>query len=199
MKMSNFTFSEADHVYRLDNLELVSVTTIIKPLSDYSMIPYAILEAARQWGNNVHLMVKLHLEDDLDEDTLDEPLRMPMEALRQWEADYPSIISGIGHIERPGYHKKLLYAGTPDLCGDTVIDVKSRVVNRLCDPLQTLLYDHMTGDGKRDHYILELRVDGKYVFTPVNQTKKERERNWSRARYLLDFHRMQSEIKLWGK
>lgn len=65
--MTNFTFSEADHIYRLDGKILPSVTGILSPLHDFSKIPRDILEAARIWGNNVHLMAKLHLNDDLDE------------------------------------------------------------------------------------------------------------------------------------
>jgi len=197
--ISNFAFDETTHTYRLDGKVLPSVTTILKPLYDFSAVPRDILERARRFGNAVHKTIELYLNDDLDEDTLDEPLYNCLLAFKLWQSDfYEYEITPSDNIEQIGYHQKLLYCGTPDIETKTVIiDLKSRKCNPEIDGMQILAYDHMTGTGQRDNYVLELKQDASYVFTPLNATAKQRKENWSKFRYLLEYHNMGEEIKRW--
>lgn len=50
------SFEEADHIYRLNGMEIPSVTTLMKPLSNafYRDIDPGILERAAQRGTAVH-------------------------------------------------------------------------------------------------------------------------------------------------
>lgn len=195
---SEFLFDEERHRYTLDGEELPGVTGIIDAAFDtYSCVPHDLMERARRYGTAVHKMAELYLNMDLDEDDIDEGLKGPLAALKGWIADYPRIVDGIRKIERPGYHSRLKYAGTPDLDGEAMVDIKSRIANMLTDPLQLAAYDHMTGKGDRKRYVLELRQDGRYVFTLANPTKAASTLHWQRFRYLLDYHKMTQEISRW--
>ena len=195
--MGEFVFNEEIHRYTLDGVVLPSVTQILKPLYDFSAVNPDVLARAAAFGTAVHKTVELYLHDDLNEADLDENLRGPLNAFKQWCSDKPSLASGIVNIEKPGYHAKLKYAGTPDLEGDFVADLKSRKCNPFVDALQLLMYDHMTGNGKRFHLVIELKQDGTYVQTMLNHTDKERKQNWLRCRYLLDYYNMGEELKRW--
>jgi hypothetical protein len=196
--MSEFVFDEEHHIYRRDGKILPSVTGIIKPLVDFSAVPYDVMERARLFGNGVHKTVELELKDDLDEDALDAPLYGCLLAFRAFRADHWDIFEENPIAEKPGYHARLGYAGTPDLDFPSwMIEVKSRKCNPLTDAIQLILYDNMTGNGKRNHAVLELTQDASYVFTPLNQTDRKRKESWSRARYLLDYHNMSTEIRRW--
>ena len=67
----------------------------------------------------------------------------------------------------------------------------------LTDAIQLAAYDHMTGNGKRERYVLELKQDASYVFTLMNPTKKAGDEAWSRFRYLMDYYKMTKEIEKW--
>lgn len=196
--MSDLIFDETLHRYTLDGEVLPSVTQILKPLHDFSAIPADVLRRAADFGTAVHKTVELYLKDDLDEDSLDEPLYNCLLAFKAFEADHYDIFDETPVIEKIGYHPKLKYAGTPDLdFPSRVIDLKSRGANTLTDALQLCLYDHMTGNGKREHFVLELYQDGAYSLVELNKTAKKRAESWSRARYLLDYYNATKEIERW--
>lgn len=195
--MSKFIFDEELHRYTLAGKVLPSVTQVIKPLYDFSFVNPDVLRRAAEFGTAVHKTIELHLADELDEDSLDENLYNPLLAFKAWQADNYDIDLSSAVIEKINYHAKLKYAGTADIETETmVIDIKSRPVNLLTDPIQLAAYDHF-GSGKRARYVLELKQDASYVFTLVNPTKKSGDTAWCRFRYLLDYYRMQSEINLW--
>lgn len=195
--MPDFRFCESSHTYTLNGVRLASVTEIIDgALNLYAGVPRELMERAQQFGRAVHKTVELYLLDDLDEPSLDDGLRGPLEAFKRWQDGYPHFCQG-ARIEQPGYHKRLKFAGTPDIEGCAVIDIKSRKVNMLADPMQCAGYDHMTGDGKRERYCLELRQDGKPIFTRLNPTKKSGDEAWSRFRFLHDLHNSKMEVERW--
>ena len=198
--MSNFTFDEEWHCYKLDGKPLPSVTRILKPLYDFSAVHPEVLKRAGDFGTAVHKTIELYLRDDLDEDVLDENLYNPLLAFKAWQADNYEFDLETARLEAPDYHAKLKYTGTPDIDAESfVIDLKSRKCNPAIDSLQILAYDHMTGSGKRGNYVLELKQDASYVFTALNTTDRERKANWSKFRYLLDFYNMGKEIERWKK
>lgn len=197
--MPDFRYDDEAHVYTLDGVRLPSVTTLISDagLSDYSHVPTDRLEAARLWGKAVHKMCELYLKDDLDEDTLDEPLRPALWGLKSWLSERSDGWLKCARMEEPDFHPQLRYAGTPDIATpDLVIDVKSRPANMLTDSIQVCAYDEMCG-GDREHRILVLNPDGTYLYQRVNGTKAKRRESWSRFRYILDLHKMKMEVLKW--
>lgn len=198
--MPEFKFLENEHVYLLNGEVLPSVTQILKPLHDFSAVPADVLERACRFGTAVHKTIELYLAEDLDEDSLDEPLYNCLLAFKAFQADHYDIFEETPVIEKIGYHPKLKYAGTPDLdFPSRVIDLKSRKVNMLTDAIQLSGYDHMTGKGNRERLVLELKQDASYVLTHVNPTKRSGDIAWSRFRFLLDFHNSMKEIERWKK
>lgn len=196
--MSDLIFDETLHRYTLDGDVLPSVTQIIKPLYDFSMVPAGVLQRAAEFGTAMHLAVKLYLNDDLDEDSLDEPLQGCLSAFKEFQDTYHHIFKETPVVEKTGYHARLKFAGTPDLdFPSRVIDLKSRKVNMLTDGIQTAAYDHMTGKGNRERYTLELYQDGSYALTRLNPTKKSSDLAWCRFRYLLDYYNATKEIERW--
>ncbi len=196
--MSELRFDADTHTYYLGNEKLPSVTQILKPLYDFSAVPVDVLERACRFGTAVHQTIEYYLADDLDEDSLDEPLHNCLLAFKAFQSDHYDIFEETPVVEKPGYHPKLKYAGTPDLVFPSrAIDLKSRKVNMLTDAIQVAGYDHMTGKGNRERYVLELYQDTSYNLVRLNPTKKSGDLAWSRFRLLLDHYRNKQEIERW--
>lgn len=196
--MTDFIFDEATHAYTLGGIKLPSVTQIIKPLYDFSAVDPAMLKRAGEFGTAVHKTIELYIFDNLDEDELDDNLYNPLLAFKSWQSDNYDIDLTSAIVETYGYHAKLKYAGTPDIETESmVIDLKSRPVNMLTDPIQLAAYDHMTGSGSRERYVLELKQDASYVFTLLNPTKAKSNEAWSRFRFLFDHYKSQEVINSW--
>lgn len=195
-----FRFVEETHSYWLGRERLPGVTSIIGPCYDYSSIPADVLQKAGAYGTAVHLATKLYLDNDLDETTLDPALIAPLEAFKRWWDDNKLGYSFV--VERPMYHPRLKYAGTPDLIldGYAIVDFKTRPANKLTDAIQLAAYeklwlnhvDHASGPYR--HLVLELHQDGTYKEVPVKTND-----SWNRFRYLLDFYRMGETIQKWRK
>lgn len=81
------TFDPVDHVYALDGRPLWrSVTGVLKAagLIDFSHVPAAMLEAARQRGTTVHEAIALHNEGDLAVDHFVQTFPECAPYLRAW-------------------------------------------------------------------------------------------------------------------
>lgn len=198
------TFDEAAHRYYWNGQPVPNVTTIIKSLSDYSMVNPEVLERARQQGVAIHKMVELDIADDLDVDTLPEWMRGYHKAwkLFQAEAAFDVWVS-----EHRLYHPKMGYAGTPDLIGiftrgdfageQSIIDVKRSFMAGPAIGVQIAAYvsawnaNLIRADKRKvsGRYGLQLRPNGTYrlepftdpldiaVFTACLTTYRWRERN----------------------
>lgn len=198
MPPRKFSFDDATHTYRLDGKVIPSVTQILKPLYDFSFVNRVVLARAASFGTALHKACELHLSGSLDENSLDENLKRPLEAFRQW-AD--SALNGECYVcEMQLYHPRLKYAGTADIIidGQAVVDIKSRPFSEKMDPLQLVAYEHMWmnteghSPGPYKHIVLELRLDGTFV-----ETSARRPKTWEKFRYLLDYHNMTQEINRW--
>lgn len=198
MPPRKFSFDDAAHSYRLDGKIIPSVTQILKPLYDFSFVNPDVLARAASFGTALHKACELHLSGDLDEESLDENLKRPVDAFRKW-AD--SELSGECFIcETILFHPRLKYAGTPDIIidGQAIVDIKSRAFNEKTDPLQLVAYEHMWMNteghsvGPYKHIVLELKQDGTFV-----ETQARRPKTWEKFRYLLDYHNMTQTIKSW--
>ena len=181
------TFKEESHEYFLGDERLPSVSEIISPLIDFSMIKPEVLENKRQFGTNVHKMIELYLEDDLDEMGLTEDLKGCLYAFKEWESGSEGILPA--KIEVKQFHPKLKYAGTPDIDRATaIVDIKSRDFSPVSDPLQLAAYKRF-GDPQREGYILSLFPDGTCKFKRVPEGK-----SWPMFRQLLNYYRETEKI-----
>lgn len=85
-------FHEEGHRYFLDGVEVPSVTQVLEPLTDYSHVPPAILEHARQIGTAVHRACELLDRDDLVVESLDPRLVGYVAAWRRFKEETGFVI-----------------------------------------------------------------------------------------------------------
>lgn len=166
-------FRAADHTYWHSGVLVPGVTTILKPLTDYSMIPPHKLEIARQKGVAVHKMVELYCKDDLNEETLPEWM---LPVLEQWkkfatESGFEMVAS-----EQRVYCRKHGYAGTFDLFGTmrgkpALIDIKRSFLAGGVIGLQLAAYLKAHTDQPADRYALKLNENGPYRLEPYTDQK----------------------------
>lgn len=188
--MPEYTYDDDTHLYRIDGVIVPSVTQVLSCLSDFRFVDEDVMRRAQAFGKAVHLMAQLYLEGRLDEDTLDEGLRGPLEALKKWFLEWESRLRGITK---------------PMSC---VIDIKSRPFDPIKDPLQLAGYALLwRWHGKpvgafyekqlyarkikpfagtpdilvaandcteiKARYVLELKQDGEYVFTNARRSQDD--------------------------
>ena len=157
--MEELIYRDEDHTYWLGDKQLPCVSNIVKSLSkDYSKIPIDTLNRKKNLGKAFHYAIHLFLMNDLDFDSLDEDLIEPMRGFQEfWSNDEFKnkstsellFINENMDIEKPSYHKKLLYAGTPDLIiPTTVYDWKLRKFDPIADPLRMAGYEYLAGEPK---------------------------------------------------
>lgn len=160
-------FVEESHWYSLEYADgtttsLPSVSEIIAPIVDYSMVNKAMMIRAQEFGTNVHKAIELWLKDSLDIDKLDDGLRKPLEGFRKWLFNtYPGAKC---KSEVRSHHELLGYAGTIDLIINDymIVDIKTRKYNRVVDPVRLAAYSMLVHERitQTNLYVLEIDVDG---------------------------------------
>ena len=187
--MPKLTYNAEKHWYYIDDIWVPSVTQIINPLNDFDKIPPQILKNKCEWGKSIDVMCEYHLDGCLDEESLSDEQKRVLKQFKLFidkEACHLNFDSCITKYR--GCNEKLKYAGESDIIipGQAVIDIKTRDLNPLTDPLQLTGYNCIY-DPKNDyeHWILSLFED-KYTFKQVNNTKISRKQSYSRFRYMLD-------------
>ena len=106
------TFNEFNHTYRLDELIIPSVTTLMKPLSDdvYRTVDPEVLEKAARRGTAIHNAVENFAKFGIED--IPPAYGGYFQAFRTWwELRQPEVLA----TECRVYHKVLRYAGTADL------------------------------------------------------------------------------------
>lgn len=124
--MSDFTFDEATHTYRVDGRRILSVTQVLDIAGmspDFSHLDPWYMER----GRAIHSAMALELLGELDDDTLDPRIVRFVEAGRRWLELVEAVPQA---VEFRGAHRVLEYAGTLDLfcqskLGPLLIDWKS--------------------------------------------------------------------------
>lgn len=158
------------HVYTLNGKRVPSVTQVLAPMNDYSMVPFDILEAARIFGQHVHEAVDLFNRGTLDLTWLDLPLVPFVSAWSKFLEESGAVVIA---SEMPVAHERLGYAGTPDLVlvrgkrrRFVVPDVKATAVIPPTVGLQTAAYAKayasMHDVLEPERYCIHLRDDGTY-------------------------------------
>lgn len=108
------SFDPETHTYRVKKTGLVvpSVTQVISPLIDYSMIPQEMLALAAERGDAVHKATWLDDQDDLDESSIDEIVFPYLYAWRRFRREKPEWSIEAGETQVYSVHSS--YAGTFD-------------------------------------------------------------------------------------
>lgn len=194
--MGEFIYNEEARIHTLDGKIIPSVSNIVAPLSmDYTMIKKGVLERKRDLGIAFHECIRLFLNNDLDEDSIDEELVIPMRQFTEfWEHDEfadvptPTIIA----IEQAFCNEKLKYCGKPDLVTeDCIYDWKLRKFDPCCDPLRMVGYGGLVSDfPTKRKIVVEFRLDAGY-----RVHNAERKQAWPMYRKLLDYYWKQKEFE----
>jgi len=161
-------FEERNHTYWLNGLEIPSVTTLMKILSDkvYGPVDPQVLANAARKGTIVHNAIDNYLEFDVVD--IPEEQKPYFDAFLSWKEEVnPEILA----TERKVYHKALRYAGMCDLLCRidgkvTLVDYKtSHSIQPMLYPLQLEGYAKAWGThGLKidDQFNLQLKKDGSY-------------------------------------
>lgn len=160
------TFEEKWHTYHLNGLEVPSVTTVMKPLSNdfYSTVDPEVLNRAASRGTAIHNAAENYAKFGIED--VPPAYAGYFDGFRQWWDDAkPEILA----TEHKLYHKILRYAGTADLLciinGKlTLVDYKTsaQVNTKLC-AIQLEAYDRALeshGIKVEDRLILHLSKTG---------------------------------------
>jgi hypothetical protein len=172
-------FDEAKHIYKLKGIQLPSVTTIMRPLSEalYKGIDESTLNAAADRGTAIHNAIENYVNVGIKD--IPSAYIGYFDAFVKWQRDTGAQVIG---TECRVYHKILRYAGTADLfClinGKLVlIDTKtSATINRMLTGVQLAGYatayaSHgLEVQGKA---ILHLQQNGQYTFDPYPVNDRE--------------------------
>lgn len=201
MAAKQYRFEEATHTHSIGGVIVPGITTVLKPLYDFSAVPEHILKASCAYGSAVHKVVELDCLDALDVDTLDDTLRPSLNGFHQWLKDYGFEKSDF-IVEVPMGDPALMVACIPDLIldGKLIVELKTRKANHMTDSIQTVCQEHVwkkNGGARTKEYerrVLELRVDGSYCYTKVNDKQA-----MGRFRLLLDHYWNDKTIQSWGK
>lgn len=164
------TFDQPTHAYAWNGVRIPSVTQILQPLMDFSMVHPDVLAAAQEFGTFVHATCELYDLGQLDEDELDPQLRPYLAGWKKFCSD-----SGAEWdvIELAEYHEKHGYAGTADrkgiaFAGPAVVDIKTAATLSPAVGLQLAAYKNLGATAslpKTKRYALQLRDDGNYRCT----------------------------------
>lgn len=170
----SLAFNAASHEYRWMDQIVPSVTQILKPFYDFSMVDPGVLEHKRRIGVAVHAAIQFDIEGDLDQQSIADEWRGYFRAWKAFVADTGLTDADIGAAEKPQYHKTYGFAGTPDipLCLDkrwAVLDLKTAATAHPAWALQTAAYKELininTPKGLlkiEDRYTLRLKENGTY-------------------------------------
>lgn len=176
--MDNFKFIEETHEYFLNDIRIPSVSNIISPLVDYSHIDKDMLANKAALGTEFHRVIGLHFIKELDVESIDDRLILPYRAFCEWEEGRDLGISQAVEVKK--YHKRLLFAGTPDLVTDTdLYDFKLRIYNKITDPLQlagyALLVDRLGASQpkSRNRWVVSFDLKGNYKVHSVDHIQAD--------------------------
>lgn len=177
-EFQELSFDEFTHTYRLNELIIPSVTTVMKPLSDdfYRTVDSAVLDKAARRGTAIHNAVENYVQFGIND--IPPSYDGYFQAFLEWWSFRKPVVLA---TECKVYHKILRYAGTADLLciidgRVTLVDYKSsaQVNSKLC-AVQLEGYDRAFeshGIKIDDRLILHLSRNGKYVEVPFQRNTK---------------------------
>ena len=175
------TFNPIEHIYRLDGVVIPGFSEIAKAMgiSDYSGASIEILEAARNFGKQMHLATKLWDEKNLG--LLPKPLIPWMETYKKFLKNY-SVKIIQKYIEKPICSYRYRFGVTPDrIClvsGElSVLEIKTTTVMpnsvKLQTAAQTLAAEEYYGIRIRKRYGLKLSPGDYKVYPYKDEMDKQ--------------------------
>ena len=180
--LSELTFDEVSHIYRLDGIEIPSVSRVMEPLKEanYAGISEKTLRRAADKGTSVHDSIENFVKFGIED--VDPEFRAYFDAFLQWWIETQPIVVG---SEIRIYHKLLRYGGTIDLLcyidGKlTLIDFKTTyTVSDMSCGVQLEAYAKALeshGINVDQKMILHLKRDGKFkpISYPANDSQRWR-------------------------
>lgn len=191
------TFDEATHTYRWNGQRVPSVTSLLRPIHDWSKVPPEILRAAQARGTYVHRMTELYDLGELDEERNAQVAGgLYVGYLRAWKAFLTDFSPTWGEIEKMDY-SRLGYAGTWDRWGQLngrytgrwLVDIKTGAEASRAWGVQMAAYRQIrmeadpssATDGRAT---VQLASDGTYEFVPWTDPD-----DWACFRGLLDVYK----------
>ncbi len=168
------TFDAASHVYRdKDGRPVPGVTRVINTIitpNAFSMVSAELLEAASDFGRNVHHACHLLNGDELDEEALD-PELIPY--VNGWKRCVRETGMTVRASEIRVFHKRYRYAGTYDVlatiaCKDWMVDIKSGLVPWTTG-YQTAAYQEAISPKPKGRLCVQLKPDD-YSITEYKST-----------------------------
>ena len=183
----NLTFDHDKHEYRLDGAIVPGVTTILRPLSDFSGIPAQVLEAKRDLGTRVHEACHYFDEDDLDEDTIEADVEPYLAAWIKFRTESGARVL---MCEQRVFDPLLRFAGTMDRVvllngAHWLIDLKTSFSLPHAVGPQTSAYLRALADPTVTHRgALRLRADGTYRLDALTEPN-----DWAVFMACLTLHR----------
>jgi hypothetical protein len=181
------TFDPVAHEYRVDGSRVPGVTSVLRPLVDFSRVPADVLAAKADLGRRVHLACQLHDENDLDETSVEPDVAPYLAAYRRFLAETGATVV---ENERQVFDRVWRFAGTLDrvmlLDGRKVLlDLKTSLVTPATVGAQTAAYLHALDDlAVTRRAALRLRPDGTYRLDALNDPN-----DWSVFLAALTLHR----------
>ena len=173
--MSEFTFDEGKHEYRLDGAVLPSVSSIL--VASGLLDTTWFTEEAASRGTRLHkVLASIDAKHPPEEST--EGIEDRIDAWHRFKADTNFVPI---EIEKPKYHKLYKYAGTKDRSGilgpnpkhRVLLDIKSGAFNPVAHPVQLAAYNLMEEVPAIDLWVVELRADGSYRIHVTNPDSQE--------------------------
>lgn len=164
---------EETHTYSLDGARVPGVTELLAPLYDWSGIPHAVLEFAKERGSAIHKACELHDKGTLDMDSVDVILMPYLKAWEKFIAETgfeSSVIETSLHCS----HWGVTFAGTPDRAGvltklrgkpTAVVDIKGVAKVSPVTGIQLAAYKRIlrsNGFDPEQRYAVQLLRTGDY-------------------------------------
>jgi hypothetical protein len=180
-------FDEASHTYRHGGLVVPGVTSILKPLVDFSRIPTDVLEAKADLGRRVHTACQFLDEDDLDDSSVQADVAPYLDAYEKFKRDSGVVIE---LNEQRVFNELHRYAGTLDRViryqGLRILmDLKTCITTPNSVGPQTAAYLRALNDPTVTHRAaLRLRPDGTYRIEMLSDAN-----DWSTFLACLTVHR----------
>lgn len=186
-------FDEKSHIYRLDGVEIPSVSRVMEPLkaSSYAGISEKTLARAADKGSSVHNSIENWLKFGIDD--IPEEHRPYFDGFLEWWNEYqPEVVAS----EVKTYHKLMRYGGTIDLLAYiggklTLIDFKTtyRLLEKSCGVQLEAYAQALASHGitVEEKHILHLTKDGKWAYPEFPAKDPVRWRVFSALKCVYDY------------
>lgn len=183
-------FDGPSHTYTLNGRRVPSVTEVLEPYSGLEWVRPELVQAAADFGHNVHVACDLYDADELDHEALDPALTPYVDAWDRFQRDTGAVAI---ESELAVYSRTLRYAGTLDRImalgrkERVQIDIKTSTGVPRTVGAQTAAYENcyreMFGRKLQGRYCCHLKPDGTYKLHPLTDA--------------TDFAKFQSCLTLW--